>query len=276
MLRISVMTKDDTSFASRLAEGEGWAHREADFQRLLNFEPEGCFIARKDGRPIGMVTTTSYEDYAFLGCLIVKREERRQGVGKALMEAAIKYLSGRGVRTIELDGVFPAVDLYRKLGFNDKCLCLLFRGKGQVRRAVTIPYKPQMAETIVRFDGEMTGLNREKVVRRFLEDFQDSVFVIGDNRISAYAVPKPRAGGFFTVGPFIARNKEVAEALLHAVMNKYQGKLLALGIPEGNRPGVDLLLRNGFVHLPPSLRMYLGERRDYHRHVYGIIAPEKG
>jgi GNAT superfamily N-acetyltransferase len=276
VLRIEVMTVEDTLFAGALAEEEGWAHRREDFLRLIEFEPEGCFLAWQDEEPVGMVTTTSYGDYAFLGCLIVRKEERRKRIGLALMEQAIRYLKEIRVETIELDGVFPAVDLYRKLGFRDKYLCVVFKGRGDKAATGTMPYVPEMADQIIDFDRKMTGLNREKVLRRLLQVFRDSVFVMRDEGISAYAVAKPRPGGFLAIGPFVAENRELAERMLHSIMGKYQGRNLAVGVPQINREAVDLLLGNGFVHAWPCLRMYLGKRIDYHRHIYGIIAPEKG
>lgn len=276
MLRINVMTQKDTLFAGALAEEEGWAHRREDFLRLIEFEPEGCFLAWQDEEPVGMVTTTSYGDYAFLGCLIVRKEERRKGIGLALMEQAISYLKEIRVETIELDGVFPAVDLYRKLGFKDKYLCVVFKGRGDKADAGATPYVPEMADQIIGFDRRMTGLHREKVVRRLLQVFRDSVFVIPDKGISAYAVAKRRPSGFFAIGPFVAENRKLAERMLHSIMGKYQGRNLAVAVPQINQEAVDLLLGNGFVHAWPCLRMYLGKRIDYHQHIYGIIAPEKG
>jgi len=37
-----------------------------------------------------------------------------------------------------------------------------------------------------------------------------------------------------------------------------------------------MLLKYGFKSTEPSLRMYLGERKAYEKHLYGIISPEKG
>ncbi len=59
-------------------------------------------------------------------------------------------------------------------------------------------------------------------------------------------------------------------------MASYAGETLTIGVPETNQDAVLMLLENGFQYTEPSLRMYLGERRDYKGGVYGIIAPEKG
>lgn len=51
---------------------------------------------------------------------------------------------------------------------------------------------------------------------------------------------------------------------------------MTVGVPETNRDAVRMLMNKGFNYVEPSLRMHLGEGRDYERNVYGIIAAEKG
>ena len=123
-ISMSTMTESDIAFATEMTDREKWGYLQEDFRRLIYFEPDGCFVARMHGKNIGMVTTPSYGDYAFLGCLIVKDEFRGVGIGASLMNEAIDYLNKKGVQTIELDSVFPALSLYRPLGFKDKYLSL--------------------------------------------------------------------------------------------------------------------------------------------------------
>ena len=276
MIKISVMGEKDIAFAYHLANEEKWGYLEKDFRRLIYFEPEGCFVALKDKEKVGMVTTTSYKDYAFLGCLIVRKDERGKGIGETLMNHAINYLINKGIKTIELDGVFFAVSLYRRLGFKDKYLSLRFKGKGENNYNKALPYDPQMANEIVNFDKEKTGLSRERIIRKFLEEFRNSVYIIKKKNISAYAIVRSRAEEHFTIGPLIAENQEVAEVLLCSIMAKYTKKILTIGVPEINQDSIRMLLRNGFNYIEPSLRMYLGERKNYEKNLFGIIAPEKG
>lgn len=178
MLTISVMTRADVGFATGLATGEEWGYLEEDFRRLMHFEPEGCFVAWMDEERVGIVTTTSYGDYAFLGSLIVRKTVRGRGIGEALLNHAINHLTRRGVRTMELDGVFPAASQYMRLGFRDKYLSLRFEGQGGEQEDEALPYSPEMAENIVSFDGAKTGLSRERIVKKLLEEFGDSVHVM--------------------------------------------------------------------------------------------------
>ncbi len=78
------------------------------------------------------------------------------------------------------------------------------------------------------------------------------------------------------MGPLVARNSDAAGLLLESIMTEYEEKVLAIGVPEVNDGAVRLLVSKGFDYVEPSLRMYLGERRDYEANVYGIVAAEKG
>jgi predicted N-acetyltransferase YhbS len=276
MLAISVMTETDIRFATELTTVEQWGYLEEDFRRLMYFEPEGCFVARKADERVGIVTTTSYGDYAFLGSLIVRREERGQGIGESLMKHAMNYLLGKGVATVELDGEFLAVPWYRRLGFRDKYLSLRFKGEGGQGGDEMLSHSPEMAERIVSFDGEKTGLSRERIIGRLVKEFGDSLHVVQRDEGAGYAVVRPRAGGEFTVGPMVAEDWRLAELLLRSVMSKHTGRILYVGVPETNRDAVRMLVDAGFNYLEPSLRMYLGEIKSYEGNVYAIISPEKG
>jgi RimJ/RimL family protein N-acetyltransferase len=83
------------------------------------------FVAeRSDGTIIGRLSLArdshpASAHVADLG-LMVAKDARRQGVGKALLESAVDWARGSGVRKLELH-VFPwnepAVQLYERFGF---------------------------------------------------------------------------------------------------------------------------------------------------------------
>jgi GNAT superfamily N-acetyltransferase len=276
MLEITRMTHHDIPFTVRLVDGEGWGHAAADLARLLDFEPSGCFLARWNRRRVGMVTTTSFGAFAFLGMLIVRPGARGRGIGAALLATAIDYLRDKGVRTIELDGVFAAAPLYRRLGFKDKYLSLRVYLPAARGRATRVPLAQEYIEDIIALDRTSTGLDRERVIRRLIDDYNGSFCLIKKGKLLAYAVAKPRASGFVTLGPFLAQNRNAAASLISGIQAKHKGRKIVLGVPEIHREAVDMFSRKGYLHSEPSLRMYLGSRRNYEKDIYGIIAPEKG
>jgi len=273
---ISPMTRDDLDFAVALTDAENWGYLRSDFERLISLAPDGCFVARGTLRRVGIITTTQHGDYGFLGTLIVLKNYRNTGIGEALFAHAMTYLSEKGAKTIELDGVFPAVSLYRRLGFQDKYLSLRF-----VRPPSPCDAQPKLqltvtADEIMRFDRAHTGIDRSAVLNRFVNDFHDSLFAIGDGHVSAYAFVKPRPENRMAIGPLVAENSDVAIALLKTILNRFFDKTILIGVPDTKKAFAQTLIAQGFLYHAPSLRMYSGARLNLEDSVYGIISPEKG
>ena len=178
MLKILIMTPHDIDFAIELTEIEGWNYTEDDFNRLLFLEPDGLYVAWLDGERAGIISTSIYGDYAFIGTLIVKGEYRKHGIGKRLLKFAIDQLQEKGINSIELDGVFNAVSLYRELGFEDKYLSYRFVKRPGEKSDNTLLYQPQDFSDILDFDKEMTGLDRSCLLNRYIEEFNDRIVML--------------------------------------------------------------------------------------------------
>ena len=270
------MTGEDTAFATEMTDIERWGYLPRDFERLISLEPDGCFVAWKDDRRVGMVTSTSYGRFGFLGCLIVREEERGQGIGEALMRQVIGYLVKNGVTTIELDGVFKAVPLYRRHGFRDKYLSLRFVRLPENSRKDHSPCPESLFPEILEFDRRATGISREKVLGIYFEDHPDHIHASGLGKLQAYAIVRPRKDDLLAAGPLVAESASAARVLLQSIIEKYGAHPIAIGIPALNREGIDIIVSHGFQYREPALRMYLGERLEYEKHIFGIFSPEKG
>ena len=273
---ISIMTRADIDFATQMTDTERWGYSHGDFENLIAFQPGGCFVARDGGRPVGIITSTSYNAYAFVGTLIVRQSHRNRRIGEGLLRHAMKYLRSKGVRTIELDGVFQAVSLYRRLGFKDKYLSLRFLRPPAKASASGKPPIPEPAEEIVEFDFRMTGIKRERILHRYLQEHSDACYVIRNGALSAYAFVRPRSDGSMAVGPLVSVDDRAAERLMTGIVTTHGEVGLSVGVPQARRSMVELLPDLGFNYHAPSLRMYLGDRLAYEAHIYGILSPEKG
>ena len=129
-LIIRSMLAEDLAFASERTAAEGWvSENRATLDGFFFHEPVGCLVADLDGRRVGIGVATSYGHSGFIGELIVRPEARGQGIGSALLNHAVTYLQQRGARTIYLDGVLKALDLYERNGFRKICRSLRFSGK---------------------------------------------------------------------------------------------------------------------------------------------------
>lgn len=278
-MKIRKAVKDDIEFMYHMSEFEQWGNTLADYKRLYDLEPDGCFITEEGKQPIGMITSISQGDYGFLASLIVKKEARGKGIGEKLLLTAIDYLHSKKVSTIELDGVIKATPLYRRLGFRDKYMSLrLVRAKSKKGDKQVGKIKSEVCIDDVRaIDNRMTGLKRGRVLQRLYSEFPDNVVTITQkSKLCGYGFVRPNGESGYSIGPIIAETSDIFAEILNRIIHRFSHYDLKIGVPELNKQAISILHDNGFENLDPSLRMYLGPRIDYESHVYAITSPEKG
>ncbi|MDH4211006.1 MAG: GNAT family N-acetyltransferase [candidate division WOR-3 bacterium] len=279
MITVKQMGQSDIAFAKSLTDIEGWGHLEEDFERFLFLDPAGCYVARQDGRRAGIVTSVSYGNQSFLGNLIVQKEMRGRGIGVKLMEDVIDHLDRKGAKTIELDGVFKAVQTYRILGFKDKYLSMRFVRPAAKDRTHMEERKAGCTEDIegiLRFDLEKTGIDRSMFLEHLIKRHPHTTYTVHREGIAAYAVIRERANEMLHIGPMVAENESAAGDLIAKICTKHINKDLTVGIPCINTAALKMVVQHGFLHRPPSLRMYRGSRVEYERNVYAIVSADAG
>jgi len=271
----------DLEFGRYLTEIVEWNYSTSDFERLLYYEPEGCFVAEHDSEPVGIVTTTTYGKLAWVGSLIVLEHYRGRGVGSELMKHAIHYLKTRGVETIRLDAAPKAIPLYKRLGFKEEYDSLRLIGTGKKMNCQKVSkMKNEDLEGVVHLDTQFFSVNRERILRRVYKDFQNLCFIsFTHGKLVGYLMAK-KGFDIIKIGPWICdpKHSEVAEELLKAVLNEAHGMNIWVGVPHGNKRSVNILEKHGFVDQPKSVRMYY-EKHNYVgliNGVFGIGSPEKG
>ena len=280
MSDIKIMAGNDIDFATGLTNIEKWANSKADFERLIKLDPNGNFVAWENDRRVGIVTTVSFGKLAVVGNLIVSDKYRGRGIGRPLIEHALKYLKGqKDISTIELDGDFPAVELYRKLGFRDKYFSFRFCRKpadcsgGKIGAGIVEPIK------IIEIDNKLIDVlrvSRAKFLAEFISLHNGQVYVTGGNGIGSYSVARKCFGDYYIIGPTMAKTAKDAESLIKSVIENYSSEIVYAGVPEINRDAVDIMLNNDFNYEQPSLRMYLGEKINYEKNIYTIISGDVG
>lgn len=279
MVTIKQMKESDIAYAKSLTDVERWGHLEEDFERFMSLDPAGCYVAWHDGERAGIVTTVSYCEHAFLGNLIVRKDKRGMGIGVKLMEEAIGHLDRRRMKTIELDGVFKAVQVYRLLGFKDKYLSLRFArqaSEGSFDKEPGSVECAQDVEEILNFDQQKTGIDRKGFLKDLLSGHADTTYTSRQRDICGYAVTRERATGVLHIGPMVAEDASIASDLLTAICAKHGDRDLTIGVPCIHTAAVNVLMKHGFLHRPPSLRMFRGARVEYERNVYAIVSADAG
>lgn len=105
--------------------------RLARYSNFLRDDPNGCFVAEKDGRIVGVAIALRREGLWVLSLLVVEKGSRASGVGGDLMEAALAYGEGCRAGMIASSTHPAAMRTYANAGF---VLHPTFTARGRVRR----------------------------------------------------------------------------------------------------------------------------------------------
>jgi len=272
-LTIRTLTTDDIPYALDLAVREGWDTTADVFEAVLEHDPDGCFVAERDGHRVGMITTTRHDCTAWVGNLIVKPELRRQGVGAELMAHAMTSLSMHGIRTIRLEADSPGVRLYRRLGFVDEFESFRFRSnnRGEVETGGAEPMPSDVLGQVTSFDAGVFGDDRGWFLRFFYARAIAAYWMRDAGRVRGYAMVVPSAFGV-RFGPCAALDRATGNALLRTALADLRGRAVLLGVPALNRQAADCLAELGFEQTPSCLRMIHGEPDGVGspEHIYAI------
>ncbi len=128
MIHLRLMVPRDVPLGMRLKEQAGWNQTEADWQRCLMLQPDGCFVAERDGVAVGTVTTCIFGPIAWIAMVLVDAAVRGQGIGRTLLDHALAFLDSRDVSTVRLDATPLGRPLYEKRGFVEEYTLTRFEG----------------------------------------------------------------------------------------------------------------------------------------------------
>jgi len=296
------MTAGDLRLGLRLSRQAGWNQIESDWRRFMNMEPDGCFVAEFDGRPIGTTTTCIFEATAWIAMVLVDESSRRKGVGTALLKHALDYLEARQVKTVRLDATSTGQPVYGKLGFVPEYELVRFEGiapssitLGGSLKAVgfgdgggkAIPKRhkasprdcrlglPPFAD-IIEFDRKITGTNRAKLLGALFAELPRNVRILRHRDImDGFITMRPGANAV-QIGPCIA-TAGAGPALLSDALGRCAGKAVFVDMPTGNVNAVGVAESSGLKIQRRFMRMCRGERiEDNPQNIWAGSGPEKG
>lgn len=109
----------------------------------LSTDPEGCFVAERDGRMIGVAEAIRRERLWCLSLLAVTPETQSAGAGRALLERALAYEAGTDAGLITSSNDPRALRLYARAGFS---VLPTFEAAGAIDRSSLPPSHPEIHE----------------------------------------------------------------------------------------------------------------------------------
>lgn len=254
----------DLEAALALSTAAGWNQVAADWERILQLEPEGCFVVEAEGRIAATATAIRYgRELAWIGMVLTDPAFRRRGFATMLLQAAIRHASS--VRGIMLDATDQGRPLYASLGFRDDQPIERWQREGIAGEAIP-PGEPVAIP--IELDREAFGADRSHLLPLLSEG--------GSASREGYGLRRPGLRARY-LGPCVARDTASARAAIVSCLEAAPGEPWYWDLLPRNAEAVALARGLGFVPARRLTRMVLGEipqRRD--DLVYAVAGLEYG
>ena len=258
---IRAMTRADISEGMRLKQQAGWNQVEADWERVLALQPDGCFLAECEGETVGTVTTCLFGEVAWVAMMLVAPARRGQGIGRALMSHALEFLDDAGTRSVRLDATPLGQPLYQSMGFEVEHQVLRYQGQPQASRkgegdSTTVLDQGEV-EAIIALDHRITATNRSKLLERLVHEEAVAVHVRRQQGVlTGFMMIRPGANAY-QVGPCLGPG-EAGRTLLKTALTARAGELTVVDIPEVHRESRSVAQSHGLEPVRQFARMGRG------------------
>jgi ribosomal protein S18 acetylase RimI-like enzyme len=238
------------------------------------------------------VATVRYQEkFSWLAMLLVDPEERRGGIGTALLFEGLRLLQEQDC--VRLDATPLGKQLYQKHGFRDEYM--LYRmalGRG-VYQSTTFSgskepglksssavrrMRDEDLPAVFERDREIFGADRSFLLRDLFERSPNFAWVAGENTVLGYCLSRP--GSLYRqLGPLVAEAPSIAADLLEDCLAVVDGPVV-IDVPAlpAQQSWVEALTRAGFAQERTFLRMcrgYNGHPGKPH-YLFGSVGPEFG
>jgi ribosomal protein S18 acetylase RimI-like enzyme len=272
------MTAADLPLALRLQQQASWNQTEADWLRLLELQPEGCFVAELDRKPAGTTIACLLGPVAWIAMVLVDTPLRRKGVATALMIHVLEFLDEQGLPTVRLDATPQGQPLYEKLGFEVQFALGRYAGPAPAVEPVSSVRTATLADLdqIAELDRDITGTPRRRLLERLLQEHPSAFRVVEeDGRLLGYASARPGKMAV-QIGPCVSI-PEAAPLLLADAWHRHAGQYVYVDIPVPNKHAVRLVESRGLTLQRHLTRMCRGVAvREQLDHLWASSGPELG
>jgi GNAT superfamily N-acetyltransferase len=261
-----------------LSRKAGWNQTEADWQRNLDLQPDGCFAAESDGAVVGTATCCVFGPVAWVALVLVDPAFRRRGIGRALMGRVLAHLDALGVAAVRLDATPMGQPLYEQLGFIEQFRLARFEGHlppdGTPAAAEVVAVEPARWEELAALDREVTRTDRRCfLLRLFAEQPAEVRAVLGPAGWSGLFAVRPGARAL-QLGPCVGAAGPV---LLADAFARHGGRFVFLDVPLKNDEACRLATSRGLTVSRHLTRMCRGEPvGEQVELLWASSGPEKG
>jgi len=282
MIRIRQMTQRDLPLGMRLKEQAGWNQTLSDWQRIVDLEPDGCFVAEYDGLAVGTASACVFDSVAWIAMVLVDEPFRRRGIGSRLMEHTLRYLDARQVATVRLDATPLGRRVYEKLGFLAEYDLTRWEGAAPPAASAAADgltveqLPPERLGAFCALDRLVTGTDRRRLLERLIDEDPTRFRQLrrGD-MVLGYWASRPGSKAI-QLGPVLACSAESVGPLVRAALFAFAGQNVFIDVPVHNHGAAEQTAK--WLRPQRTLtRMYRGqpvaERSEL---LCASFGPEKG
>jgi GNAT superfamily N-acetyltransferase len=269
----------DLADAEALVAEAGWNQVAADWRMFLDFGT--AYAVHDRARLIATAAWLPYERCAWISMVLVTAAQRRRGLATRLLHRCIADVTRAGLVPV-LDATPAGATVYAPLGFREAWGFARFASE---RRSIQLaeasvaiePITDDAWPALCAYDATAFGNDRSQILARMRGRLPPADLVARRaGRIAGMLLGRDGRTASH-LGPLIAEDDEVANALLARAMSRIGGTVY-VDIADA-KPGVRTFLEaSGFAVQRPFTRMLLGRDRSFDdvARTYAVIGPEFG
>ena len=278
-ISMRTMTAGDVPLGMELKDHAGWNQTEADWLRFLAMEPEGCFVAEWEGRPVGTTVTTVLGGVGWIAMVLVEKSVRGRGIGTRLVEHALAHLERRKVGTMRLDATRLGRPVYEKLGFVPEYEVARWEGIATAAAPGprVSPITADELDAVVELDRRVTGTDRRRLIEQLCRQQPEAMRIVCfDGDLAGYATHRPGSRAV-QIGPAVAIDAEAGVALFEAALQSCAGQPVFIDVPPENAAATAWAQSKALTVQRRWMRMRCGQPIcDHPAQLWASSGPENG
>jgi GNAT superfamily N-acetyltransferase len=256
-IQIRTATEDEVPVFIEWARCEGWNPGVHDGECHYAADPNGWFVAERDGDIVGTLAVTNYDaSFSFGGFYIIREDIRGEGTGWKLWNHGIAHA---GERNFGGDGVFQMQNKYAEnagLIYAYRNVRWQGRADGHAQpdlvSAQELPFNNLLAYDCHHFPAERSRF-LEKWISR--DETLALAYLNSDESLGGYGVIRRCFEGH-KIGPVFANTPDIAECIIEGLTESIPGEVFFFDTPEPNAAAMTMARDMHMEEVFGTARMY--------------------